>query len=201
MTRNRDLKRRIRDRQARTHESYLTARRHVLAQAEPAIGDLDIPIAPGSSISVVEPIDVATIAQRLGFRCEIILFPELASRLEPEVLLAHVRDALLAHDDAIVLRGLAFANLPPPLWGARPADVSRMRAFIRRLRAGIGGLTDEGHMLGLHVAGEPVVCAAWYVHPSRSVKLVITSPGSTDTQLWATFGALVSASPARSRTP
>ena len=36
MTANRDLKRRVRDRQAQTGESYMTALHHVLAQRDPS---------------------------------------------------------------------------------------------------------------------------------------------------------------------
>jgi hypothetical protein len=68
MTVKRDLKRRVRQRQARTGEAYVTARRHVVAaQAPPADGDADDGDADDETDSeAVEPADAATASAEPG---------------------------------------------------------------------------------------------------------------------------------------
>jgi hypothetical protein len=68
MTKRRDLKRRVRERQEKTGESYVTARRHVLvdpAENGPA------PASPGTAIPVVEMITLTEHATRLGMKCRV----------------------------------------------------------------------------------------------------------------------------------
>lgn len=100
MTKRRDLKRRVRERSARTGETYTTARRHVLA-ARPAT---DNP-------SVTEMTELTELAARRGFRCRIAVHPDLLALTSGETLLAALSDALVrsaADVGAVVLFGLAF---------------------------------------------------------------------------------------------
>ncbi len=67
MTAKKDLKRRVRERQAQTGESYVTARRHVVAQApEP-----ESPKRP--VIHVDEMHDITEAAAKLGWRCRVVI--------------------------------------------------------------------------------------------------------------------------------
>jgi hypothetical protein len=68
MTANRDLKRRVRDRQSSTAESYLTALRPVLARRPGGIP---------SVIPTVEFIEVSGVATRLGLKCRLTVSPGL----------------------------------------------------------------------------------------------------------------------------
>jgi hypothetical protein len=156
MTAKKDLKRRIRERQARTGESYVTARTHVLAQAEHPSEDQRPP-----AISVVELIDASDDAARLGLRCEVLVSSPLASRIDPIRAIEGVRDALIAleHDPQLMtLRDLALFGHSLP----RPKRTERecwedIRRFVQRARVGIGGTTDAGDMLSLHIDGVLVI--------------------------------------------
>src|SRR5262245_2273889 len=77
MTKKRDLKRRIRERQEKTGESYVTARRQVLSEdtATPAVA----PAAPASgAIPVIEMISLTAEAERLGMQCRVAIESTLA---------------------------------------------------------------------------------------------------------------------------
>jgi len=179
MTDQRDFKRRVRDRQARTGESYMTARRHVLAQR------------PEPAIPVVETIDATDDAARLGLRCRVLVFPRLAEKIEIAALLAKVRDALLltAEDkETQLIRELALYGRPPRrpmLWAA---DVAGSKRFVARVRAGMGGTTNDGHVLAIHVAGRDgivvVMCTCWYVVAGRDPTLVLTTLDELGNELW-----------------
>jgi len=140
MTERRDLKRRVRERQARTGESYMTALRHVQAQRS-------------SPIPTVELIDLTEIGARLGLKCRIAMFPALADRVDAAALLGHLRDALLSTEGD---RALALMRRVV-LRGARPrvpmamAQLEEARQFVERARAGIGGVSEGGRMLALQL--------------------------------------------------
>jgi hypothetical protein len=135
MTAKRDLKRRVRQRQARTGESYVTARRRVLAARNEPTGRDDSPDgSPAKSIApielregdelrpalpVVELRDVTQEAWQLGYRCRITVFPSVLDACELADVLAALRDALVgsAGDPGRArMFGVAF-GLPskPPL--------------------------------------------------------------------------------------
>src|SRR5215831_17893452 len=80
MTAKRDLKRRVRDRQGRTGESYMTALRHVLDQRP-------------SVVPVVEMIEVGA---AMGIQCRVRMAPVLADRIDAVGALRRLRDALIA---------------------------------------------------------------------------------------------------------
>src|SRR5215470_15451991 len=100
MTANRDLKRRVRDRQSSTGESYMTALRHVLAQRPD-----DLP----SAIPTVEFIDVSAAAAGLGLKCSMTVSPGLIHEIDVDATVRRFRDILLAEprDPSLdVLRGM-----------------------------------------------------------------------------------------------
>src|SRR5262245_33267958 len=84
MTKKRDLKRRIRRRQDRTGESYMSARRRVLA-TQPA----------AKMVTVVDLLDLSSKAAGLGLRCGLAMFPALADKTEPVRVVTALRDVLL----------------------------------------------------------------------------------------------------------
>jgi len=151
MTRKRKLKRRVRERQARTGESYTTARRQVVERAAPAV-------------PLVELVDITPQAIALGFRCEIAIASTLAARVEPAAVLARVRDELVRpHADVAVARmfGIAF-GLPSPRLAVTAADAEVLQRFVDAARLGATGASSDGSLLALHVMGRdglvPVIC-------------------------------------------
>jgi hypothetical protein len=191
MTAKRDLKKRIRERAARTGESYTAARRHVVGG----------PRAP--AVPFIEMRDLSEEAARVGLRCPVRIFPDLALRIDCAATLERIRDALRATGSdpatelmrAVALRGEqpegdhAFSTDPvryPPikLVARGPAEQPLFGPFLTRVRAGIGGVSEGGRMLALAVAGrrglEMVVCclALTPLPPplSRPAALVLMSP-------------------------
>ena len=159
MTAKRDLKKLVRDRQTRTGERYTTAREKVLSGRQPR-----------TAVPVVELHDLTSAGARIGFRCTISIFPELAKRIDPDALLERIRDVLLATQGDPLLDPLRSAMLegePPRAPPARRAYelIEEMRPFIARATAGIGGVSASGRMLALQVAGrrgpEMVLCMLW----------------------------------------
>jgi len=161
MTAKKDFKRRVRERQAKTGESYTAARAQVMAQAdggeaapEPTEEPTDEP--KRSSISVVEMVDASEEARSLGLACDVLVSPQLAAHIPPFEILEHVRAALLAteHDPAMsLLRGALFRGESPRRGPeihlrARWEDTKR---FFTRARVGIGGINEDGDMLALQV--------------------------------------------------
>jgi len=156
MTAKKDFKRRVRDRQAKTGESYVTARRHVLSQAPesaeaPADAPHDVPPEPGGRPIVVEEmLDLTAAASALGFQCRVYASSKLSGMVEHAALLQRVRDIVNATTEdpdmapmrAVILRGERPA-LPP-----RGADWwPETRKFIARAVSGIGGISEGGNMV------------------------------------------------------
>lgn len=102
MTRNKDFKRRVRDRQARTGESYMAAMRHVRDQAP----------ATGAAIPVLELVDLSPLAAELGLRCQVSVFPRLLDEVEPRALLTQLRDTL-DRPDLKIMRAALLDGTPP----------------------------------------------------------------------------------------
>lgn len=156
MTQQRDLKRRIRERMARTGETYITARRHVLAARD------DEP-APAPAFDVVETLDISEHAIALDLECRAAMFPRLAARVDATTALTRLRDALVRTDGDRALdlmrRLVLHGELPPPLRDElrRSADLV---GFIRRVRAGIGGASPGGRMVALAVDDVMMLCVA-----------------------------------------
>lgn len=139
MTARRDLKRRVRERQSRTGESYMTALRHVLDN-RPAV-------------PVVELIDITDIAAALGMACWARLTPTLADRIDVASVLRQLRDALVAtpRDPALdLMRRVVLGGESPTM---KPSPIEVTLRFLTRVRAGIGGVAEHGRLLALAVDG------------------------------------------------
>lgn len=153
MTDQRDLKRRVRERMAKTGESYTTARQHILDQR---------PTPPSSAFDVVEPVDLTEPAAALGFKCLVMMFPSLAARINTTAALMKVRDVLLATvDDPATwqLRATVFRGELPPRRPTRMSETNlELGRFVRRAMAGLGGVSEGGTMLALQIESEMVVC-------------------------------------------
>jgi hypothetical protein len=168
MTKQRNLKRLVRERQARTGESYVTAQRNVRG--------------PRETVPVVELIELTEIAELLGLQCRVMVAPELAARIDVGAALRQLRSVLLTTTPdaafdlmrAAVLRGERPYSAPPPL--------DEGLKFLVRLRAGIGGVCPSGRIVAFAVAGssgvEQVVFLLWLTpFQFRQVRpmLVVTS--------------------------
>jgi hypothetical protein len=160
MTQQRDLKRRIRERMAKTGEAYVTARQHVLAARD----DDPAEPAPASVFDVVEPIDVSDDATALGLKCQVSIFPKLAARVDAISALTRLRDALLDTEDdsslSVMQRLVLHGVVPPAAIGEEFRDFYVLRNFVRRARAGIGGASPRGRMLALPVHDVMMICVA-----------------------------------------
>ena len=164
MTWKRDLKKRVRERQAQTGESYTTALRHVLAQRSQQ---------PPAAVSVVEMVDLTAEAARLGLTCRAAMTPPRAALVDGTHALERVRGALLttAADPATrLMRGAVLLGERHDLLSGWMQHVDEARRFLARARAGLAGPGAGGHMLALHVDGRGgtshlVVCLLWPTPP------------------------------------
>ena len=171
MTAKRDLKRRVRERAARTGESYMTALRHVRG-----------PKAEATGVPVVEMVDVSDVAEPLGIKCHVRVLPNLAERIDVTGMLLRLRGALTGtlRDPAFdLMRSVVLHGERPPVGMPRAAETQR---FFARLRAGIGGISEHGRMLGLSVDGrrgsELIVFLLWLApvkYSARPPSLFVTS--------------------------
>jgi hypothetical protein len=145
MTEKRDLKRRVRDRQAQTGESYMTALRQVQMQAQRTPG-----------IPVVEFVDLTEIAAPLGFKCRIVMSPVLADQIDAARALVRLRDVLIATDRDGTLELLRAVTLrgEPRRCHETQSTFNEGRQFLERARAGLGGVSDGGRLLALQVDGK-----------------------------------------------
>jgi hypothetical protein len=142
MTKQRDLKRLVRERQERTGESYTTALRHVRGERS-------------AGVPVLELIDVSDIGDSLGLRCRLLVAPRLAERVDVAALVRQLRTVLLrtANDHAFsLMRATVLCGQRP--YASWPTLQEGLR-FRDRIRAGIGGIDDSGRMLAFAVAGRP----------------------------------------------
>lgn len=175
MTAKRDLKRRVRERQGRTGESYMTALRHVLDQRP-------------SAVPVIELIELSEVAEAMGIRCQFRMAPALADRIDAVGALRRLREALLAteRDPAFDLMRRVVLHGEAPV--VRTIGVDAGRRFMARVRAGIGGISEHGRLLALMVDGrhgpEMVVFSLWLspVHyvPYRPSLILGTDHGTLD---------------------
>ncbi len=140
MTDRSDLKRRVRDRQARTGESYMTALRHVRGQR-------------AGAVPVVELLDISDIGAVLGIKCRTLVLPALAERVDVGAMLRQLHAALLAttRDPASQLMRAVVLYGERPF--ASPSGIDEGSQFLRRVRAGVGGFSETGRALSFAVAG------------------------------------------------
>ena len=183
MTAKRDLKKRVRARQAKTGESYTAARRHVMA-AKPADHEdrpdeaeavgLEAKVAtPERSIAVDALVDVTKTATSVGLRCKVLMSEQLASAVDPKLILLELRFVLLTSvrdPTSDLLRAVALHGdtTAPPLGRARDP---RQVQFLARLRAGANAISSDGRALGFHIEGVAIVCSIW----RRQATLVVTT--------------------------
>jgi hypothetical protein len=159
MTAKRDLKRRVRERQGRTGESYMTALRNVLDQRP-------------SAVPVVEMIELSEVGAALGIQCRVRMAPVLADRIDAVGALRRLREALITteRDPAFGLFRQVVLHGEAPVLRLQSFDAGRR--FLARVRAGIGGISEHGRMLALMLDGrrgpEMVVFMLW-LSPVRYV--------------------------------
>jgi hypothetical protein len=181
MTVKKDLKRRIRERMERTGENYVTARRAVLegGEHEPSTTTVDPPgpafspmmreaasVVPEtwsvaeeerrSSIEVVELEEHDELAAQLGFKCTVSISRALTEQVEPRDALIKLRDVLLgttADSTLDVMRAVVLRGEDVPKLQLDAQWYERMRIYVARVRAGIGGVSDNGTMIAMNVEG------------------------------------------------
>lgn len=165
MTAKKDLKRRVRERQERTGESYTTARAHVIAQADPEPEPEQPEPVPAKEppFSVVELVDATDDAVKLGLKCTVLVSPGLAKLVAPARVLEKLRDALIATERDpqmelmrdVVLRGeRRWRRDPREGWRTRWEET---RQFLARARVGIGGINATGEILAMQVDDQLVL--------------------------------------------
>lgn len=175
MTAKRDLKRRVRERQGRTGESYMTALRHVLDQRP-------------SVVPVVEMIELSEVGAAMGIQCRVRMSPVLADRIDAVGALRRLREALIAteRDPAFDLMRRVVMHGEAPVLKLTSIDAGRR--FLARVRAGIGGISEHGRQLALMVDGrlgpEMIVFMLWLspVHyvPYRPSLVLASADGTVD---------------------
>lgn len=156
MTDKKDLKRRVRERQERTHERYTEALAWVQAAKRLPIVELD---------------DVTPLARELGLKCNVSAFPGVDAR----PALERLRDALRATRGDPATRELCEAVFEGRTPELDPSGLlldgfrwlEHARRFVERARAGLGGVS------GRLIAIPPVVAALWPTPPSRPALLVL----------------------------
>jgi len=173
MTAKKDLKRRVRERQARTGESYTAARAQVVSQRE------DLPPPSDESrkaISVIEMVNATDEAAKLGFKCDVLMSPSVVARVPAARVLERVRDALLATESDVELlpmRALALRGLSRRARSRRSWD--ELRRFFQRCRVGIGGTTEAGDMMAIQIDALLVIVQIGYPAMDAQHKLYITT--------------------------
>lgn len=158
----------------------MTALLHVRAQGSiPA----ELAMPPSEPIDVVELIDVTELGATLGIQCGIRIIPALAERVDTADVLRQLRDTLIATERDPQLAPMRDVVLHGelPIGGRHQTPQDGLR-FVQRVRAGIGGVSDSGHILAFAVTGrhgaELVVFWLWLsMAPYRTVSpmLIVTA--------------------------
>lgn len=172
MTAKKDLKRRIRERQERTGEDYVVARRAVLAEGErpaedqgnasPTLSKLEPEetrpaggmIGGAPTFAVVELNDISAEAKEYGFRCTVSIAHRLAAEIDPRAALQQLREAVMgttADPSMEAFRAVALRGERPTRTEVADDWQDAMNRFVLRVRAGIGGVSEAGTMLALPV--------------------------------------------------
>ena len=130
MTKKKDLKKRVRERQAKTGESYTAARAQVRR--------VPIEEAPNANED----------ARAEGFDCTAIVSKRLRAIGDLRPLFARLREMLLALNASAcgpLLRGEALPHRIP-----QPIDLLRARRFLESARSGQRGLSSDGMFFALN---------------------------------------------------
>src|SRR5947209_590635 len=129
MTKKKDLKKRVRERQAKTGESYTAARAQV------------------RKVHIEEAPNANDEARAEGFRGIAIVSRKLREARDLRPLFARLRELLLALEAPAcgpLLRGESLPRRIPQV-----LDILRARRFLERVRAGHRGLSDDGAFFAL----------------------------------------------------
>lgn len=171
MTRQRDLKRRIRVRQRLTGERYTDAREAVLA-------------AKATPSWVVELHDIGALARELGFTYGVRVTASLFEHgLALGAVLVRLRE-LLRDRELAALRRVALDGLRDPAWtsgsehwrrGGTVVLLEQLRQFFAGLSRGERGAGPAGRTVAFDVelGGEPRVVIAQLVPRFRSDPLLV----------------------------
>ncbi|MGZ3459390.1 MAG: hypothetical protein ACXU86_12910 [Archangium sp.] len=169
MTIKKDLKKRVRERQEKTGESYTTARMHVLHHAEAGA-----PKVREESLREVTPL-----AEPVGLKGQVFLTPRFPEPLARPAL-ERLREVLLATGDEPAtrrMRAVLLRGEPDPLdLGSIPQVWSQSFGFARKLRLGLRGPSPSGRILSfdLQADGAPVaVVVALVPSPKGTPKLLL----------------------------
>ena len=141
MTKKKDLKRRVRARQAKTGESYTSALAHI---REPRI-----PEAP----------DATKEALAEGLSCTAVVTPELRAMGDLRPLFARVREVLEAL--ASPACGPLLRGEPSPRRIPEMKDTLEARRFLAAVRKGERGFSRDGRLLALEWRGHVIVGSIW----------------------------------------
>jgi hypothetical protein len=159
MTKQRDLKRLVRERQSRTGESYVTALRHVRGER-------------GTPVPVMEMVDLSEVADALGFKCRALVLPDLAERIDVVATLTQLRTVLLAttRDPVFdLMRAVVLCGERP--FSSPPTMVDALK-FLERTRAGIGGVCPSGRSVAFSVSsrtGTEMAMFVLWLTPTRFI--------------------------------
>ena len=188
MTKKRDLKRLVRERQAKTGESYVTARTHVLAQRSEE--------RPAPAFPVVEMVDVTDQATERGMRCQATMTETLAARFQSSAVVDKLREVLSktkADPQLQRMRDLIFEGNAPGGQTLSPAWRDDLRQFLTRVNAGIGGVSSCGSLLAFTLDGTMVVAQAGMVRAGKAGSLHAQLFLSGGNQLFPSADLLVAA--------
>lgn len=151
MTVKKDLKKRVRERQEKTGESYTTARMHVLKQApaeQPKVGQVSLQ-------------EVTPLLEALEMKGQAFLSPHFPEALALPAL-ERLRELLLATRDEPAtqrMRAMLLDGEPDTVhFSAFAREWGETRVFVRNLRLGMRGPSRSGRTLSfeLRADGEAV---------------------------------------------
>jgi hypothetical protein len=176
MTKKRDLKRRVRERQAETGESYTAALHRVRALVDPGAsgeadgdgeGDGEGEAEAEAAVPVLALDELDELAARLGLKCRVSMFPSLRGRIDPEAALVRLREVLGAteQDPALDVLRAAVMRGEQRSWTPSVQRVQEAQRFVERARAGIGGVSTSGSRIAMQLDGrdgpEMVIFTLW----------------------------------------
>jgi hypothetical protein len=152
MTQKKDLKRRVRERMAKTGERYAAALRQVTAKVEPEL--------EADSYLIKAPFKCQLMASREVYRR---VLADQGAGLAARV--AEVVKALESDPAGVLFQRAVAGEVPGPRrdpavlvmrWGERLAERAR---YVRRLELGLRGVSGDGCILTFDFGGEVVVAS------------------------------------------
>jgi hypothetical protein len=172
----------------------------------PPSGEATVPPSgggpPSEPVPVVELQDVSEGAARFGFRCRVAMFPSLIERAEPASVFSHLREVLVGtvgDPSTALLYSVAFLGQRPPRPRRTDRGVAALRQFLQRVRAGLGGTTDDGSMVAFHVAGRDGLVLVLCTLSEHDASLVLMTIDRADLEFRDRFAVELAA--VRTATP